>query len=150
MGARHIWPALALCALWGCSQDSATPTSAMLAPVAGGGSATVHVIFPCQMSDVILPGIKGYLYVVVDERKAGEISSCQHRTIAMAPGQHTVRLANKGFDFGDVFGAGPPFSIPNGEFFLYARGDGHSNWFLYETDAAEGRRMIASLQKAAH
>jgi len=147
MRMQTIGAAVALLAAGGCA-DSSAPVSAALTPVGAGGSTTVHIIFPCQMSDVLLPGIKGDYNIVVDEQIVGPITSCQHRIIALAPGKHTLSVAHKGFDFSNIFG-GTPFNVPNGQFYLYARSDGNTNWFLYETSAGEGQRMIANLKKGA-
>ena len=136
-----------LLALGGCAQDGVATSAVISANNAapGRGATTVHIIFPCQVSDYLLPGLKGDMNIVVDEKKTGVITSCQHRSLTVASGKHTIRLANQGFDFGDIFG-GVTFNLPaNAHFYLRAQGDGHTNWFLYETDAALGKKMMAEL-----
>lgn len=148
--------AVSAVALAGCAPAPVDPKATVtplstLSSDGTKGTATVHVIFPCHITNYVVPSnvFPGWK-ILIDGKQAGEVNSCQFREIAVPAGRHAIRLASPTVDFGSIFGNGEMFALPQGgKLFLIAEGTGQSGFHFREISADRGVAEIASIRSIA-
>jgi hypothetical protein len=130
---------------------SVVPASALKSD-GSAGTATVHAIFPCHLSDMMTPvalRTSGW-EVLIDGKKAANLNSCEFREITVPAGKHAIRLANPYFDLGGLFSDGDPFALPaSGQAYFVVVTEVHGTatvHYFKEFGAAEAKSVIAAIK----
>lgn len=160
MNARMTLCAAAALLAGGCATPPPVDPKATVAPVSAlvsdgsKGTATVHAVFPCHVSDLFIPNrmISPGYDVQIDGKAAAKLMSCEYREITVPAGKHAIRLGEGFLDLGAMFGNGEEFALPAGGHAYFMVGTEYhgtvgASHYLQEVSGAQAHSAIAAIDK---